>query len=675
MNSRIFDGAVQHHRLDPVEHRFAYPVSFLGIDLAELPLLDGQVKGFGHNRVRPVAIHDRDYFDGAARPLAESCREQVRRAGGNADAARVVLLTAARYWHYVFNPVSFYLGLAADNALRWAVAEVNNTFGDRHLYVLPLLEAGAGGDYRAQLAKAFHVSPFHDMRGVYAFSFRYTPDDVDVRVDLVRDGQPVFRSRLHGRGRPLTTANLVRDLVRHPLAGALTTPRIAAQAARLKFRRKLPVHARPEPASAMTIVRRPLQGVDKLARDTVFGLLQRLRHGELVLTLPDGAETRFGRADSGASVALHVRRWSFFRRVMLGGDVGFGEAYVDGDVDSPAITDVVALLIANRAELADGNVATALVSRLAESLRHLTRANTRRRSRHNIHAHYDLSNDFFQTFLDPTLMYSCAMFASPEESLDAAQQRKIATLITKLRLEPHHHLLEIGSGWGGFAIAAARASGCRVTSITVSEEQRRLAIARVALAGLSDRVEILFCDYREIRGQYDRLVSIEMLEAVGHPFLGAYFRACDRALKPDGLAVLQVITIPDPRYDAYRRGCDWIQKYVFPGGHLPALKAMTAAMARHSSLCIEHLENIGPHYGPTLRAWSRAFEQNLDRVRALGFDERFVRQWRYYLAYCEAGFASRTLDVLQLVLTRPNNPALVRRDAVAAAAMPRRGGP
>lgn len=674
MNSRLFEGAVQHHRLDPVEHRFSYPVLFYGIDLAELPTLDREVAGFGYNRVRPVAIHDRDYFDGAARPLADACREQVRRAGGNTDVARVVLLTAARCWNYVFNPVSFYLGLAADNALRWAVAEVNNTFGDRHLYVLPILEAGAGGHHHARLDKAFHVSPFHDLRGEYAFSFRYAPDDVDVRVDLVRDGQTVFRSRLHGRGRALTSANLVRGLVRHPLAAALTVPRIVAQAARLKFQRHLPVYARPEPASAMTIVRRPLQGVDKRARDMVLGLLQRLRHGELVLRLPEGGEARFGRAGTGPAVTLQVRRPSFFRRVMFGGDVGFGEAYVEGDIDADDITEVIALLIANRAELVDGNVATALVSRLVDSLRHLTRANTRRRSRHNIHAHYDLSNDFFQTFLDPTMMYSCGVFASPEESLEAAQQRKIQMLIAKLRLEPHHHLLEIGSGWGGFAIAAARATGCRVTSITVSEEQRRLAIERVAQAGLSDRVEILFCDYREIRGQYDRLVSIEMLEAVGHPYLGTYFRACERALTPDGLAVLQVITIPDPRYDAYRRGCDWIQKYVFPGGHLPALKAINAAMARHSSLCVEHLENIGPHYAPTLRAWRRAFEQNLDRVRALGFDDRFVRLWRYYLAYCEAGFASRTLDVLQLVLTRPNNPALVRGDAVAAAAMPRGGG-
>ncbi len=659
MNSAIFTGAVGHQRLEPVAHRFSYPLYFLGLDLDELDSLDRTVGGFGYNRVRPVALHDRDYLEPTPLSLAAKARARLAGAAPDATLARIMLITTPRYWHYAFNPVSFYLGFDADDRLRAALAEVNNTFGDRHLYVLPALEPGAAaGEFCARRPKAFHVSPFNDLQGEYAFSFQCSPDAVRVGVDLRREGRTVFRSWLEGNGRPLTSGALWRTIGRHPVTAMLTMPRIVTQAARLHWRRKLPVFARPEPASPDTIIRRPPGRLERAATAQVLDLMGRLRHGSLTLRLPDGDARTFGTPGAEPSARIDVHRHRFFKRVLLGGDVGFGEAFVDGDAASPDLVAVLRTLIANREALADGALASAFAARLMDRARHLRRPNTRRFSRHNIQAHYDLNNRFFAAFLDPTMMYSCARFERPGEDLESAQQRKLQDLIGKARIAPHHHILEIGSGWGAFAIAAARATGCRVTSITVSEEQRRLAEERVRAAGLSDRVEIRFCDYRDLQGQYDRIVSIEMLEAVGHDFLGVYFKGCDRLLKPDGLVVLQVITIPDQRYDAYRRGCDWIQKHIFPGGHLPSLGAMTTALRRHTTLEVEHLENIVPHYVTTLQHWRANFERHWPEIAPLGFDDLFRRKWRYYLAYCEAAFATRTLNVLQLVLTRPGNADL-----------------
>jgi cyclopropane-fatty-acyl-phospholipid synthase len=658
LNSGIFTGIVAHHRLEPTDYRFDYPVDFYVIDLDELPALDAGVVGFGYNRVRPVAIHDRDYLAGDDRPIAEKIRERFRAAGCPTPLERVTLVTAARWWHYVFNPVSFYFGQRADGRPVCALAEVNNTFGDRHLYVLPALLPGVReGVVEATQDKVFHVSPFNDMHGRYRFSFQVEPNRLNIAVDLEREGRCVFRSHLSGRGRTLSAATLWGTVVRHPLRASLTMPRIVTQAARLHFRRGLPVYPRPEPSHPLTVVRRQPRRHERWARDLVLNRLRRIREGALQIELPDGSRMRCGAEDGPASI-LHIQRYECFVRIVRGGDIGLGEAFTAGDFTCDDLTRVIELLIANREALAEGNFVTDALGRLHDRVRHVLRPNTRTRGRHNIRAHYDLSNAFFQTFLDESMLYSCARFEQPGDTLAAAQQRKLADLVTKARIGPEHHVLEIGSGWGGFAIEAARRTGCRVTSITISEEQHQLATERVRAAGLSDRVEIRFCDYRDVQGTFDRIVSIEMLEAVGHRYLPSFFAACERLLAPRGMVVLQVITIPDHRYEAYRRGCDWIQKHIFPGGHLPSLNAMSAAMTRVSRLHVEALEDIGTHYAPTLHAWREAFMNNVETVRKLGFDDVFVRKWAYYFAYCEAAFRTRTLNVLQLVLTRPNNASL-----------------
>ena len=295
----------------------------------------------------------------------------------------------------------------------------------------------------------------------------------------------------------------------------------------------------------------------------------------------------------------------------------------------------------------------AWLNHVLDKVVHWSLANVVGKAKDNVAAHYDLSNDMFALFLDPTMSYSSAFFTSEKETLEQAQMNKIRMMIRKAHVKSTDHVLEIGSGWGALAMEAVRMTGCRVTSLTLSEEQKKLADERIAAAGLSDRIEIKLSDYRDFQGTFDKVISVEMIEQVGHEFLGTYFKCIERFLKPDGIAVIQAITLADHRYAGYLKGCDFIQKYIFPGSCLPCISAMTDALARETELVVDDIENIGPHYARTLRMWQDAFNANADKVRALGFDERFIRMWNYYFSYCEAAFATRTIGDVQLVLARP----------------------
>ena len=660
MNSRVYRAAVWHARLTPTRHEFVYPITLFAFDLDELPALDRAVRGFGHNCFAWVSLRDRDHLRGAG-ALREKLDRVLRAHDVTDEIARVRLLTQARYLGLGFNPVSFYYCHDRADALRAIVAEVNNTFGERHVYVLrtPAAEpavAGAPAGYAHYTHdKEFFVSPFNDRRGAYAFACGPLGDTLDIRIDLVRDGATVIRTTLTGRGVELTSRNLAAALLRQPLSAAQSFPRILWQGARLLLQRRLPVHPKPIPTHPDTQPA-PTPRAEIWARRAAQGFFDRLRRGRLDLTLPDGEHMVYGGREPGRSAALQVRGPSFFRRLLLDGDVGFADAYVAGEWDSPDLVELLRLFIDHRDVMEGEGLALTFVGRLANRIRHFRNRNTPRGSRRNIAAHYDLGNELYRRFLDESMQYSSALYERPDDTLEAAQKNKLRRIIELARIGPDDHVLEIGCGWGAFALAAARATGCRVTGITLSTEQLAWARERAAAAGLADRVTFELRDYRARTGQFSRIVSIEMLEAVGHRYFGDYFAACDRLLAPDGLVVVQVITIPDQRYDAYLRSPDWIQRRVFPGGELPSLTALTRAMTRHSRLFVQRLENIGPHYAPTLREWRRRFEERRAELEPLGYDEHFQRSWRYYLAYCEAGFAARVINNLHLVLTRDRNP-------------------
>ena len=409
-------------------------------------------------------------------------------------------------------------------------------------------------------------------------------------------------------------------------------------------------------ATSPTATPRPT-GVQRRAAGATLAMLEQLRVGHLELLLPDGRRRSFGDEDSPLRSSIEVADWRFFTRLLNGATVGVGESYMDGQWRSADLVSLIRIVIANRRALRRLTPVT-LANIASDRLVHLLRDNRAGRARRNIAAHYDLSNELYEQFLDATMTYSSAVFESPSQPLEQAQENKYRRLADKAHLDAHCHVLEIGCGWGGFAIFAARTYGCRVTGITLSEEQAAYARGRVHAAGLDDRVEIRLVDYRELTGEFDRVVSIEMLEAVGHRHLGRFFATVDRVLAPDGLAAIQVITIPEQRYAGYQRRPDFIQRYIFPGGHLPSLEAMAHAMGRNSQLYIESVDNIGMHYAETLRRWRERFLDRVDAVGRLGFDERFVRMWEFYLAYCEGAFLARYLSDLQLVLTRPMNATL-----------------
>ncbi len=652
MNSRLYIANAMHARFTPAPHRFQYPVFTFAFDLDELPALDRDVRNFGYNRRALVSLHDQDYLRGAG-TIRERLMRLLKDAACDDGIARMELLTMPRMFGHVFNPASFYYCYRPDGSVRCVVVEVNNTFGERHLYILRDPE-GTPTVFPMRLRhdKQFHVSPFNDMRGHYEFTLSALGPSMRMTIDLMRDGGKVLTAVLWGNAVPLNASALRGHVLRHPFRIVSNLPRIAWQACLLYYRRKVPFHHKPNPAHPMTIAVPPPTTRQRWCMRIARRLLGGLQHGQLVLLLPDGAAWVFGSQQSAACI-LRVWNYRFFTRLVLGGDVGFGEAYVDGDWATDDLSALMTLLVRNLEALDAAAVNPGIAGRLANRLLHARRRNTVPGSRRNIHDHYDLGNDFYRLWLDPeTLLYSCAVFEQLDQTLADAQRAKIQRVIDLAGIGPEHHVLEIGCGWGGFAIEAVRRTGCRVTGITISEAQLALARERVALAGLTDRIELRRMDYRDLAGQYDRIVSIEMLEAVGHQYFGVFFRTCADVLKTGGRIVLQVITIPDARYAAYRRNPDWIQKHIFPGGLLPSRAILNAAMAS-TGLRVARAETIGCHYVPTLRAWRKHFNANTENLKRMGFDDAFQRKWNYYFAYCEAGFANGYIDDWQLVLNPP----------------------
>lgn len=397
---------------------------------------------------------------------------------------------------------------------------------------------------------------------------------------------------------------------------------------------------------------------DRWAKRTILRRLSNLDRGQIQIDDAEGT-VRLGRRDD-LYVTLKVNDPSFFRQALLGGTLSVAETYLRGAWDCDDLTSLFRIFIRNldASEKLDRRVAWVLG--WSHRLFHWWHANTIHGSRQNIQAHYDLGNDFFRLWLDETMAYSCGIFKDRDTSLAEASIEKFDRVCRRLRLNASDHVLEIGTGWGGFAIHAASRYGCRVTTTTISKEQLDVAIRSVQSAGLTSRVKLLQQDYRNLEGRFDKLVSLEMIEAVGHKNLDAYFRQCGRLLRPDGSMMLQAIIMPESRYAEYLRTVDFIQRYVFPGGSLPSISAILGAVGRTSDLRLVHAEDFAPHYAETLRRWRHAFHNHLDEVRQIGFPDRFIRLWDYYLCYCEAVFEERHISVLQMQFDKP----LCRRDAL-----------
>ena len=391
------------------------------------------------------------------------------------------------------------------------------------------------------------------------------------------------------------------------------------------------------------------------ARRAFLAAISRIAVGTLTLTLPEGGTRTYRGKEPGQSAELAVQDDAFFAKVIFHGEIGFGEAYQAGLCTTPDLVALIELAIANRRKVNLNQGPLRQVSRIANRRLHLGRRNTVAQAKDNIHAHYDIGNDFFRLWLDETMTYSCALFTSEEQSLADAQRDKYRALCALAGIEPGARVLEIGTGWGGFAMLAASEFGAHVTTVTISEEQHALASERVAKANLTDKVDVRLSDYRDVEGSFDAIVSIEMFEAVGAEYFQAFFDKCGALLRPGGRLAMQVITVPDREFPAQRDGVNWIQKYIFPGGVLPSVAEMERSNGT-SELILTSVRDIGSHYVQTLHEWRDRFWAAIDDVRAQGYDEHFVRTWDYYLAVCEAGFATRTTGDVHILFEKPGTP-------------------
>lgn len=406
--------------------------------------------------------------------------------------------------------------------------------------------------------------------------------------------------------------------------------------------------------------------LERVAWRAAMAMAGRIRIGRLTVVEPEGRRRVFGDPQATRTAEIHVHDRAAALRLIVGGEVGAGEAYVEGLWSSPDVAALLSLAALNREALALGRGPLNGLARVPGIVRHRLRRNTVTGSRRNIEAHYDLGNDFYRLFLDETMTYSSAVFEAPDQSLGDAQRNKYRRMAERAGLKAGMHVLEIGSGWGGFALYAAGELGCRVTTITISKAQHELATRRIREAGLEHLVEVQLRDYREIEGQYDAIVSIEMFEAVGAEYYEAFFAACDRALKPGARMSLQTIAFPDVSYEPQRRGVNWIQLYIFPGGLLPSLAAVERSLHK-TRLLVTSVSDIAPSYVRTLRAWRTRFLERADQVRSMGYDERFMRMWEYYLAISEAGFATGLTQDFQITLEKKRGLEAGRLSAPARA--------
>ena len=406
----------------------------------------------------------------------------------------------------------------------------------------------------------------------------------------------------------------------------------------------------------LTAVLKPKQRsawLQQFARKQVLARLARLQIGQLTL-IENGQQSVFGN-DKRIKATVTVNDSHFYGEIAFGGSIGAGEAYMLGYWQADNLTNVIRIFAANQSVMDALEGGYQWASKPFLKVLHYLNRNTADGSRKNIAAHYDLGNDFFKLWLDPSMMYSAAVFSRPDITLEAASHKKLQIICDKLALKPTDHVVEIGTGWGGFAIYAAKHYGCKVTTTTISKQQFEEAKARVVAENLQDKITLLLNDYRDLTGQFDKLVSIEMIEAVGHQFYDVYFKKCASLLKPDGMALIQAITIVDQRFEAAKNSVDFIQRYIFPGSNIPSITALLRSVTKSSDLKLYDLEDIGSHYATTLRLWRKNFFANIDAVRSLGYSEEFIKMWEFYLCYCEGGFAERALGDAHLLLVKPEN--------------------
>ena len=664
MKSKLATGITGHDRYFPETHSFSYPISLYCFDLDELELVDRTIPFLSVDSFNLLSIWQKDYGDWSTGTIKEKITARCKREDPAFEAGSIQLITMPKTLGWVFNSVSFYLCHDTAGALCYFVLEINNTFFERCQYVLPVAEAKSiGNSLQWKLQKEFHVSPFYSMDYDYCITLARSEAAMRVDILMLKAGKTAFCAYAAVTFEAMASSTSLVATVHRATRMALSMPRITYQAFKLSFLRRLPVLQKPNPFSRVIVRAEPIAWFDQFCLWIGRKHLQKLKIHRLVLRLPDGRCEAYGDPD-GKEVELRICNFAFFRKVLLQGGVGFGESYTAGDWEADDPAAVVEFFLDNYSYLQEEKIPFTSFFQRFNTVLHWLNRNSLHGSKRNIQAHYDLNNDFFKLFLDESMVYSAGIYSSDQDSLEDAQRLKLDTIARKAALQPGMSILEIGSGWGALAEHCARSYDCSVTSLTLSEEQKKYAEEHARSRGLSGTISYVLQDYRNTSGTFDRIVSVEMLEAVGKDNLEEFFTICNSRLNPEGVLVVQVISFPDTHYRDYCKRSDWIQKHIFPGSHLPSLSVLLESAAR-ASFIVDSVENYPLDYAQTLREWRRRFDAHEADVRRLGFNDEFIRKWRFYLASCEAEFNSRWLSVYQVVFTRPNNRTTFRT-AVAA---------
>jgi len=638
-------GETFHHRLTPKENYFRYKYWGLLLNLKDLDNIPSLIS---RNRVLSIFhVNDDDFLYGLKKHPLEQLEIFFKIKNIKAPVETVYVFFTPRFLGYSFNPVKYYFGYSA-NKLRWFLAEINNTFYEKHCYFKDLEDYSS---FYFRWDKTFFVSPFFPVEGFYKVHLKdpLLKSEISVKFLLFdREKRIIFKAGHLGKLKPLTALDPFAVSIRSPLLVWHTIPKIYYQALKL-FVKRMGLQKKPNPISADTIVAKPYSLVESFCMTKVLKILSSLPNGSLRLINPDNSEHFFSGKNKGFDAQIKINNFKIFRKVCFGGSIGFGDSYVDGDFESSDLSSLIGYFLSNWSYLK--GLEKGFFS-FFFWLSHLLNANTLKKSPKNISFHYDLPVDFFKAFLDETLTYSCAFFTS-DTSLYEAQIKKIDSALEELEVKSSEHLLEIGSGFGSLALRAAEKIGCRVTTITLSKNQFDYLNELIAKKGLSKLVTVKFQDYRTLSDQYDKIVSIEMIEAVGKRFLPTYFKVIDSCLRPGGVAVLQIITFPDQFTDSYTKRADWIQLRVFPGSYLPSLKEITQVLADYTKLVIDLLYDKSDSYAKTLRVWRQNLEKNSLAVLK-DFGNKLFRTWQFYLASCEAEFQTKWLRLLRVRLCRPN---------------------
>lgn len=647
---KLIVGSTEHIRYLPTPHRFRYPLYMVDIDIETLVEHDTSTTFFGYNRWNIFAIHDADYLMPTTDSLAAKIRLLLSQFSFVSLVHSVRLVTIPRFLFNTFKPVSFYLCYDKAKILVGMIAEVSNTYRETHYYQLEAMDQSTNGT-RFVVDKNFHVSPFFDDDGQYHFRVDDRSDSFGIHIRYERQGATVFYANFTGKSYAPHPWRILKTVVTHPLTCAAVFPRILLQAAMLYWFKRLPAKSKPIPSQLGALRGMPLSWLSRQVLRRLTAVCNDRSIGRLDLTLPDGSIHTFGTEETGPSAKMHIRHNKFFKTILTGGEIGLGESFFQGEWDSEDPTAVIQYLIANKQAL-EAEFSGSFLKNVWNLIQHRQRKNTQHMSKKNIEAHYDLGNDFYGLFLDSSMMYSSGLFDTPSCTLENAQRRKVDRLLDELNLSESDHVLEIGSGWGFAAARIVERFKCKVTTITLSNEQYDHTLKKVQDLNLQDRVTILIQDYRNMTGTFDAILSIEMIEAVGETYLPEFFRVCHNCLKKGGRFALQAITYPNEYYNDYCRSSDFIRKHIFPGGHLPSLGRMASIIQSTTTLRQVASLNIAQSYARTLAIWRDHFSKKKDALIAMGFDLSFYRKWYYYFAYCDAAFRSDYLGCYQLTYVK-----------------------